>query len=113
MKTKEIIFVPTGEVRPPKAGEYYSFLGNRLNLAVQDYTLENEIIYKKEERITEWIPSLGEIYFTPKIDYLGLASYNKFYHNTGCKDFSFVFPTSELATAQAQKWIDEAKGETK
>jgi len=111
MKTKELIFVPTGEVRPPNKGE--SFMkSDEVYIGTATFDFDTPYpIYKAEEIITEWMPKSREAYYIPAISGCGEASYvmRVITNIDEFVDTTFVFPTPELATAQAQKWIDEAK----
>ncbi len=49
IKLKEIVFRETGEVRPPKPGEWFMSHDNRLDFSVMKFTT-NRSIYTRTER---------------------------------------------------------------
>jgi hypothetical protein len=114
MKIKNVTFKHTGEFRVPKKNEwicgddgiYKQGTGNRMY-----YEYE---ICRRIETIDEWKPKLGETYYFPQISHQGLPTsscayvFSDTYAIDVVKDFTFVFPTYELAMQQAKKWFDDA-----
>ena len=77
-------------------------------------------IFTRGERFEDWVPPEGGRYYAPCINYNGKPGYISYpligisdgeVIDTIAVDWTLIFPTPELATAEAQKWIDAAKGD--
>jgi len=113
MKIKKVTFTHTGEFRAPKIGEYF-FNRDSYCLCTCLYPVNAHEICERTEQVDDWKPEPGQKYHTPVIGFKGKASYNTFTYfpcDKNSTDFDTIFPTAELATAEAQKWIAAAKGD--
>ena len=64
MKTKKYILTPTGEVRPPKTGEWYLHSCGNFIKSATDCELVEYPILKLEVVEEEWKPKEKENYYT-------------------------------------------------